>query len=80
MGELFDAIKLEAAKRPNVARTEERLEKHLGKERWKDFQKACLDPTISTSVILRVVKSTGFSVSHSAVARVRTDLIKAEKQ
>ena len=79
MGELFDAIKLEAAKRPNVARTEERLEKHLGKERWKDFQKACLDIDISTSVILRVVKSTGFSVSFSAIARVRADVIKAHK-
>jgi hypothetical protein len=70
---------LEAAKRPNVARTEQRLEKHLGKERWKDFEKACLDPDISTSVILRVVKATGFSVSHSAIARVRNDFIKAKK-
>ena len=79
MGELFDAIKSEAARRPNVTSTETRLEAHLGKEGWKDFQKACLD-NFSTSVITRVVKSSGFSVSYSAIQRIRAELIKQAAQ
>jgi hypothetical protein len=80
MGELFEALRAEAAKRPNVTKTEEKLAAHLGKERWKDFEKACLDPEFSTAVICRVVKSTGFSISYSAVQRIRADLNKqAEK-
>jgi|DEB0MinimDraft_3_1074331.scaffolds.fasta_scaffold04882_3 hypothetical protein len=80
MGELFDAIRSEAAKRPNVTSTETRLEAHLGKEGWKDFQKACLDRSFSTSVICRVVKSSGFNVSYSAIQRIRVDIQKQAEQ
>ena len=76
MGELFEALRAEAAKRPNVTKTEEKLAAHLGKDGWKDFEKACLDPEFSTAVICRVVKSTGFSISYSAVQRIRADLVK----
>jgi hypothetical protein len=76
MGELFEAVRAEAAKRPNVAKTEDKLSAHLGKERWKDFEKACLDANFSTSVIHRVVKSTGFSISYSALSRIRENVQK----
>jgi hypothetical protein len=56
------------------------LEAHLGKEGWKDFQKACLDKSFSTSVITRVVKSSGFSVSYSAIQRIRVDIQKQAEQ
>ena len=80
MGELFDAIRAEAAKRPNVTKTEEKLAAHLGKERWKDFEKACLDASFSSAAILRVVKSTGFSISYSALSRIRDDIQKQGAQ
>jgi hypothetical protein len=76
MGELLDAIRQEAAKRPNVNKTEDKLAVHLGKDRWKDFEKACLDVSLSTSAILRVVKSTGFTISYSAMSRIRDDIQK----
>ena len=80
MGELLDAIRQEAAKRPNVTKTEEKLAAHLGKERWKDFEKACLDVSLSSSAILRVVKSTGFNVSYSALTRIRSEIQKPGAQ
>jgi hypothetical protein len=79
MGELFDAIKSEAAKRPNVTKTEEKLAAHLGKERWKDFEKACLDPEFSAgssnqpglaSRILRCNASAPISTSRPRSERV----------
>jgi hypothetical protein len=76
MGELFDAIRLEAAKRPNVAKMEDRLAAHLGKEGWKDFEKACLDASFTTSAIWRVIKGNGFDIGYSAIQRIRADVQK----
>lgn len=76
MGELFDAIKSEAAKRPNVTKTEEKLAEHLGKERWKDFEKACRDASFSTAAIVRVIKQTGFACSYSVISRIRDEIQK----
>jgi|LakMenEpi03Aug12_release.lakeMendotaPanAssembly.Ray.scaffolds.fasta_scaffold5542261_1 hypothetical protein len=76
MGELFEAVRAEAAKRPNVARTEDKLAAHLGKDGWKDFEKACLNADFSTSVIHRVVKNAGFPISYSALSRIRENVQK----
>jgi hypothetical protein len=76
MGELFEALRAEAAKRPNVTKTEEKLAAHLGKDGWKDFEKACLDQEFTTAVICRVVRQNGFSISYSAIQRIRADIVK----
>lgn len=79
MGELFDAIKSEAAKRPNHS-TEAKLRTHLGTEGWKDFEKACLDKSFSTAVICRAVKASGLTISHTAMLRIRNDIQKQAEQ
>jgi hypothetical protein len=73
MGEFLDAVKQEAAKRPNANKADSRLREFLG-DRWKDFEKACRDVGISTSVIHRVLKNQGFSISYSALTRIRTEI------
>ena len=73
MGEFLDAIKQEAAKRPNANKADSRLREFLG-DRWKDFEKACRDLALNTSVIHRVLKSKGFSISYTALARMRGEI------
>jgi len=66
MGEFLDAVKQEAAKRPNANKADSRLREFLG-DKQKDFEKACRDVGIATSVIHRVLKNQGFSISYSAL-------------
>lgn len=77
MGELLDALRLEAAKRPNANKADARLKEFLGEAGWKDFEKACKDPGIITSVIHRVLKNKGFSISYSALSRIRSEVTKS---
>ena len=74
MGELFNAIKAEASKRPSANKSDDKLRLHLGEDGWKDLLKAFKDIAISTSVIHRVVKSSGFNCSYTAIARMRKDI------
>jgi hypothetical protein len=74
MGEFLDAIKQEAAKRPNANKADGRLREFLGDSGWKDFEKACRDLALNTSVIHRVLKSKGFSISYTALARMRGEI------
>lgn len=74
MGELFDAIKQEAAKRPNANKADVRLREHLGEAGWKDLAKAAKDSAITTSTIYRVVKSSGFSISYTSLKRILDEL------
>jgi len=77
MGELFNAIKAESAKPRNGNKIDGRLRSHLGEEGWKDLIKAFKDPSIGNSVIYRVVKSSGFTCSYTAIARMRSDLLES---
>jgi hypothetical protein len=77
MGELFDAIKLEAEKCPSRHKFEERLKEFLGEASWKDYVKACKDPAINNAVIHRVIKNKGFKISYSALSRMRQEIAKA---
>ena len=74
MGEFLDALRQEQAKRPQANKTENRLREFLGDAGWKDFEKACKDPSINNAVIHRVLKNKGLSLSYSAVARVRNEI------
>ena len=74
MGELLDAIKQEAAKRPNANKANTRLREFLGDSGWKDFEKACKDVGITNAVIHRVLKNQGFSISYSALTRIRGEI------
>jgi hypothetical protein len=77
MGEFLDALKQEAAKRPNANKVDSRLREFLGDAGWKDFEKACKDISITNSVIHRVLKNKGFAVSYSALARVRAEMLES---
>jgi hypothetical protein len=77
MGNLFDAIKQEAAKPPKSSKVDEKLRQHLGEDGWKDLVKAFKDASISSSVIRRVLIQSGFQVSYSAVVRLRNELGKS---
>ena len=55
MGEFLDALRQEQAKRPQANKTENRLREFLGDAGWKDFEKACKDPSINNAVIHRVL-------------------------
>ena len=72
MGELLDAIKAEASKRPKSNRLDDSLREHLGEPGWKDLVKAFEDPAITTSAIHRVIKAKGFACSYSAISRIRS--------
>ena len=75
MGQLFEQIKTEAARRPNVAnKTDDRLRKHLGEDGWKDLEKAAKDSNISNAVIHRVIVKSGFKISYTAIARIRKEI------
>lgn len=74
MGEFLNAVNQEASKRPNANKLDERLREFLGDAGWKDFEKACKDLAITTTVIHRVLKNQGFKVSYSALHRVRSDV------
>jgi len=75
MGELFNAIKVEASKRPSGNKSDDKLRAHLGEEGWKDLIKAFKDVAIGTSAIHRVVKASGFYCSYTAIARMRKEII-----
>ena len=77
MGELFDAIRQEADKRPNSNKRDERLREFLGDAGWKDLIKAAKDSSITNAVIHRVIKNKGFPISYTAIARLRQDLAKS---
>jgi hypothetical protein len=74
MGEFLDAVKQEAAKRPNANKADSRLREFLGDAGWKDFEKACNDLAITNAVIHRVLKGKGFSISYTALARIRSEI------
>ncbi len=75
MGQLFDAMKTEAGKSPAVAnKCDDRLRAHLGKDGWKDLEKASKDLGISTSVIHKVIVKSGFKISYTAIARIRKEI------
>jgi len=75
VGQLFDAIRTEAAKSPAVAnKCDERLRAHLGNEGWKDLEKAAKDIGIATAVIHKVIIKSGFKISYTAIARIRKEL------
>jgi hypothetical protein len=74
MGEFLDALRLEQAKRPQANKSENRLREFLGDAGWKDFEKACKDPSINNAVIHRVLKGKGCLLSYSAIARVRAEI------
>jgi hypothetical protein len=74
MGEFLDAVKQEAAKRPNANKADSRLREFLGETGWKDFEKACKDIGITNAVIHRVLKNQGFSISYSALTRIRLEI------
>jgi hypothetical protein len=74
MGEFLDAVKQEAAKRPNANKADSRLREFLGETGWKDFEKACKDIGITNAVIHRVLKNQGFSISYSALTRIRSEI------
>lgn len=74
MGELLDALKQAAEKRPNPSVVEQRLRDFLGEAGWKDLTKAAVDNEITTAVIHRVITNKGFKISYSAITRIRREL------
>ena len=73
MGEFLDAIKQEQAV-SSKSPLEAKLKAHLGDKGWKDFEAACLDDSISTSVIHRVITARGFKIGHNTIAKSRRQI------
>lgn len=74
MGEFFDAVKQEQAKKPNNNKIDLKLREFLGEAGWKDFEKACRDSNYTVAVIHRVLKNKGFPSSYTAISRLRAEL------
>ena len=74
MGEFFDAVRQEQAKKPNSNKIDLRLREFLGDAGWKEFEKACKDASINNAVIHRVLRNKGLKVSYTAVARIRSEI------